>query len=244
MKERPILFSAPMVRALLEGRKTQTRRVVNPQPDVSESFSHVNPPNGPFTSYGHSCWYPDQLHKKARHYGSLEHFLKGMPQDFSPYGEPGDLLYVKEAYYAWGKWVPNGQTKVGRPAWKFVQAGTSVRYMDGNKPTKTATRDGECGWVYRHGRFMPRKHSRITLEITDVRVQRLQDISGDDAVAEGIIKLPATGRYVAHEGAQYFGWVSHNAVEVYSWLWESINGKGSWATNSWVWAVSFKMVKL
>jgi len=142
---------------------------------------------------------------------------------------------VKEAYWAWGKWVPNGTTKGGRKAWRFVQVGTSIRYMDGNKPTATAKRDGECGWVYRHGRFMPKTHSRLAREITEVRVQRLQDISYEDIIAEGWVK---------NESISSDPEVHHDAArDWYMDLWESLNGSGSWSANPWLWCVSFKVVQ-
>lgn len=89
---------------------------------------------------------------------------------------------------------------------------------------------------------MPRWASRITLEIVSVRVERLQDISEDDAVAEGIIKLPATGRAVLAKGGQYLGAQWANARDAYADLWESINGRESWDANPWVWVVEFKRV--
>lgn len=90
---------------------------------------------------------------------------------------------------------------------------------------------------------MPRWASRITLEITNVGVQRLQSISQNDAAREGLIKLPATGRYCINQGDQYFGAASHDAHEVFSWLWESIYGEESWQANPWVWVIEFKRVE-
>ena len=90
---------------------------------------------------------------------------------------------------------------------------------------------------------MPRWASRITLEITGVRAQRLNDCSAADAAAEGLIKLPASGRYVVEQGDQYFGAASHDPREVYAWLWEHINGVGSWAANPWVWIVEIKRIE-
>lgn len=89
---------------------------------------------------------------------------------------------------------------------------------------------------------MPRWASRIQLEITKVGVQRLQEISSGDAVREGICQLPASGRYCINPGDQYFGGASHSAKEVYSWLWESIYGEGSWQANPWVWVIEFERV--
>jgi hypothetical protein len=83
---------------------------------------------------------------------------------------------------------------------------------------------------------MPRWASRLTLEITDVRVQRLQDISEEDALAEGFVRLPATGRVVLNKGDQYFGCAWLTARCGYNWLWDEINGEGAHEKNPWVWA--------
>lgn len=241
-KERPILFSAPMVRAILEGRKTQTRRIIKDQPPVHCSHLTV----GRFEDQ------PDNRPRWAWTDGATKDYawhpwIGDEPAwQMCPHGKPGDLLWVKEAYYAWGKWVHNGKTKSGRQAWKFVQVGTSIRHMDGNKPTKTAKRDGECGWVYRHGRFMPKKHSRQTLEITDVRVQRLQEISEEDAIAEGVERLSDASacltpwkNYRLKPGAPF---VMNHSIAAASFisLWDSINGDKSSHANPWVWAITFK----
>jgi hypothetical protein len=160
VKERPILFSAPMVRAILEGRKTQTRRVVKYE-------------------WSHGCMTGDCPHEKQT---ECDACLAEYARTECPHGVPGDRLWVREACWAWGKWTPNGTTKTGRKKWRFVQVGNSLRYQE-IPPTKTAKRDGECGWVYRHARYVPKSASRITLKITDVRVQRLREISEEDALA-------------------------------------------------------------
>jgi hypothetical protein len=215
-----------MVRALLEGRKTQTRRIVKWKgaDGLNLDFSGLQVSDiGPYWALQSrgmlSCW-TERAHAHC------------------PYGYPGDRLWVKEAYWAWGKWVPNGITKSGRKAWRFTQVGTSIRYVDGNKPTATAKRDGECGWVYRHGRFMPKAHSRLTREIAEVRVQRLQDITEDDAKAEGaewygFADLKPNGE--ARDGES----VAYRAG--FHDLWQSINGEENYQSNPWVWAVSFEV---
>lgn len=91
---------------------------------------------------------------------------------------------------------------------------------------------------------MPRSASRITDIVTDVRVQRLCDISREDAAAEGLIRLKATGRYVLAPGTQYLGFASHDPRAVYAYLWDTINGEGSWAKNPWVVAVTFTVHKI
>jgi hypothetical protein len=220
MREIPILLSSPMVRALLEGRKTQTRRVVKPQPNVNESFSHQYPPDGPRTSYGYSCWYPHQMEKRAKHYGSLDHFLKGFPVDFCPYGKPGDRLWVRETTHS--RALPNILT--GEPTSAICGA-----YSADEEPVLNEYEFDYSWWYSRPvcpSIHMPRWASRITLEVTGVRVQRLQEISGEDCIAEGVNISP---------WEESLRWN-------YRHLWESINGAGSWDANPWVWAVSFKVV--
>ncbi|UVN08010.1 MAG: ASCH domain protein [Bacteriophage sp.] len=80
----------------------------------------------------------------------------------------------------------------------------------------------------------------LTLEITNLHIQRVRDITARDAVREGLHTLPASGRYCLVPGMQYFGEASHDAREVFSWLWDDIYGEGSWGSNPWVWAIEFK----
>jgi len=187
MKERPILFSGSMVRAILAGTKTQTRRVVKPwtpRPNASAKAVPEDVAYLPdFTCYRTTC----------------------------PYGQPGDRLWVREAW-----------------ARTTVFPGTEmVVYRESDNRT-------DYGGPWKPGIHMFRRDSRITLEITEVRVERLQDISEGDAIAEG-----TPGGHGAIPGYGY------NATprEQYRWLWESINGEGSWEANPWVWAVSFNRVE-
>lgn len=187
MKERPILFSTEMVKAILEGRKTQTRRVVKKQPHgagewvrqlASWLFPNVNP------------------------YIKLK----------CPYGQPGDRLWVRETFL-----VERSQHK------DFYEY----------KADYSNTFAGDVCW--KPSIFMPREACRILLEVTDVRVERLQDISEEDAIAEGI-SLPN----YAEQAIKDIFFPEPSAI--YSELWESINGKGSWDKNPWVWVIEFKKV--
>lgn len=181
MKERPMLFSGPMVRAILAGNKTQTRRLVKPQP---QCFIGSGLPGG---------WTPAVADGE------------GMRALKCPYGQPGDRLWVREAFC---------------DDWK--QSHGIVYRADGGLDADMF--DAGCKW--RPSIHMPRLASRITLEIVGVRVKRLQDISEDDTVAEGIpegeVSPADAGRFA------------------YRLLWESINGPGSWDANPWVWAIEFK----
>jgi hypothetical protein len=168
-----------------------------------------------------------------------------------PYGIPGDRLYVKETHYRWGRWVKNGLTKTGRQRWRFRVSGTApglrgVRYLDDKiSPARKRT---ELGWHKRPSIFMPRFASRILLEITNVRVERLQEISEDNAKAEGIERIG--GEYSCCPWRNYrigkrdeMGMHCSAPSRSFMTLWESINGPGSWEANPLVRVVEFKRVK-
>ena len=197
MKERPIIFSAPMVRAILDGQKWQTRRIIK-----FRGRDHYAQPwmNAGFVGFdGESVKFCD----------NISMFL---PIRF-PYGVIGDRLWVREAIY-------------------FSNEHDNFYYQADNKGVGTkrylALKASSSNLKTIQAMFMPRWASRITLEITDVRVQRLQDISGDDAIAEGCGN--------EHGDREI-------AISDYVILWESINGKDSWDANPWVWALSFKRIE-
>jgi hypothetical protein len=212
MKSRPILFSAPMVRALLAGSKTQTRRVVKPQP-LSGADSVIRP-------------FADQrLHYAADDPHDIEQgrlVLGEVPP--CPYGQPGERLWVREAWRS-GKLTDQFPPRDMIPHRVWYEA-------DGAAPEA-------CNGKSRRAFHMPRWACRITLEITDVRVERLKSISREDAAAEGI----DTDGEVFEEGGRYESAGGIPAeVWTYARLWESINGAGSWEANPWVWCVSFKQI--
>lgn len=205
MKERPILFSAPMVRAILEGRKTQTRRVVKPQPEHGVESCHYSP----------TGW--AKAHEKG---GGA---CTCVPVR-APYGVPGDQLWVKETW----------RTEARYDALKPTQL------PDGVLVSFDADYTGEpndgCRGKTRVSLHMQRRHSRISLRITDVRVERLNDCSEADALAEGVVPCWPDGVPIQHDGS---GGICR---EAYAELWEHINGPGSWAANPWVWVVEFERV--
>ena len=207
MKYRPILFSGPMVRAILEGRKTQTRRVVT---------------------------IPRELHCEEGHSGPGSYmFLNDCPQEGvaflkCPYGVPGDRLWVRETWAA-----------------PHAYDGMPPRTIPGAANWHYAATEERGGLLWRPSIHMPRWASRITLEVVSVRVERLQSISAQDAVAEGIeLERWKTGEYPAVDMGME--WDAHVLREAYRRLWESINGTRpgfAWADNPWVWAVEFKRVE-
>lgn len=225
-KEHPILFSRPMVRALRDGSKTQTRRGCKPQPIADARF--VGGHHLPATKRN-----PGQEISVEAPYVHIA----------CPYGQPGDRLAVRETFYAWGHWTKRYSEKKRREEWHFVDetmgTGKAYRYEADEKLPRRKRELHEVGWWKRPAIFMPQTASRITLEITSVRVERLQDISEADAIAEGCTQN--------HNGYYWGG--PHpvsglkqlaTAKGAYQDLWESINGPDSWAANPWVWAIEFR----
>lgn len=205
MKERPILMSAPMVLAILNGPKTQTRRTIKPQPSEL--------PNGGFQ------WI-----------GSDTNWFSNMPLDtmlnHCPYGQSGDRLWVKETF------APRADCPPGT-----AQAKHYCMYRASGGDPRDTNNWHDYGGKWKPSIFMPRWASRITLEITGVRVERVQEISEKDAKSEGPQPL-----------CEYIGkcnssrCASTHFRRSYVRLWYDINGPDSWASNPYVWVISFKRV--
>jgi hypothetical protein len=194
MTDRPIIFSGPMVRALLDGHKTQTRRVLKPQPSAPH-FAHFRDGSIEYTIG------PDGKGKRVPH-------------------ALGDRLWVKEAWrfdVEWDECKPS-QMHAGS-AILFEADGTFRNAADGTT--------GEPGRL-RNARFMPRRFSRTTLTVTDVRVQRLQEIAEADAVAEGVTPyMPCCPDDTTP------------AADAFMDLWNSLHGPEAWDANPWVWVKTF-----
>lgn len=211
VRERPILFSGEMVLAILEGRKTQTRRVVLPQPDWIEEVRHTLTDNGPFAwpigSLGQQCGWPLPLRYQI-----------------------GGRLWVRESLYE--------------------DIDSTWRYRADDAPIELDA-DDRCvprmvSWAYHQqsGRcpsiHMPRWASRLTLEITGIRVERLQQITEGDAIAEGVEQI-FDGRvsWLSPDGGRNFF-----ARDAFLDRWNSLNAKRGygWSVNPWVWVVEFRKV--
>ena len=180
-KDQPIIFSVDMVKAILDGRKTMTRRVIKPQPVTSDGMIAKSVP----------IWlYPSEF------------------VQYCPYGQVGDRLWVRETYYP------------------CIDAEQEIRGDCVYKASEHAHLVAEGEW--KPSIFMPRWASRITLEITAVRVERLQEIKQTDVDREGISSINII-----------------NAIPKFRELWDSINGKKyPWSSNPWVWVIKFdNMVK-
>lgn len=224
-RERPILFSAPMVRALLAGTKTQTRRVVKPRPPTEKDFPHSVFGMSPAVADGIKMYSMDDYERLAKHPTEWELFGSvgvardgGFPKRYRcPYGAPGDRLWVREAWAGYREKVAGVRGDVPIVAYRA-----------------TDEDDYLPGMPWRPSIYMPRWASRITLRVTDVRVERLNDISEADALAEGALPSWRDGTPIKHDGTGAI------CREAYAELWEHINGPGSWAGNPWVWVVSFE----
>lgn len=217
MKERPILFSGSMVRAILDGRKTQTRRVVKPA-DLARVGA-----DGVELWTGFMGWQPADI-------VLADQSLSTNTQTRCPYGQPGDRLWVREAFsgpHCMEAW--NGNAAV--PPSKWATCSSIWYWADGNPDAGDWTRP-------RPSIHMPRWASRITLEITGVRVERLNDCSEADAIAEGIVPRPGADGEWAHYADTG---LSTDAIGSYRSLWEQINGPASWDDNPWVWVVEFQL---
>ena len=178
VREKPIIFSGPMVRAILEGRKSQTRRLLKPQPIWESGWE----------GYNEGCWVYTNRNGYCFPMGEYQHPI-----------QPGDRLWVREA---------------------FTTDGPVVRYA--------ATDDIHELRKTKSPIHMPRWASRITLEVTEVRVQRLQDISEEDAEAEGF-RQDCGGQFVDMARDQF-----HR-------IWLKLHGPGSWDANPWVAALTFEL---
>lgn len=253
MSEKPILYSGEMVRAILDGRKTQTRRVIK------------NPP-----------WL--KMDDKSFYAGIALGVSEGMEFENCPYGRPGDRLWVREAWRP-GAWRDDGRIAIDYKAspeltntpWVTIPDDFDGKTFDdlwlewtdellnaGSIPDDEGYHHWEAGRSplrWRPSIFMPRWASRITLQVTAVRVERVQDISEEDAIAEGLDRewcsefVPETGMDVSgfdyrdYSDPSGITWTS--PLESFKTLWDSINAKRgySWDSNPWVWVVEFEQVK-
>lgn len=214
-RERPILFSGPMVRAILDGRKTQTRRVVKPQPA----------PNAPHD--GGTTWAYRPSDGRHVPYGTVGHLTVAEKMGLiCPYGQPGDRLWVRETWAV--DYVHDGV----RPA--SIRPTCSVIYR-ASEDMPGVARSGRRG-KWRPSIHMPRWASRLTLAVTGVRVERLQAITQADALTEGTVDT--RGAWGPLSDTDRAG--PRGAFEA---LWNSINGPGAWDTNPWVWVVEFRRLE-
>lgn len=209
MMERPILFSAPMVRALLDGTKTQTRRLVKGAPD---DWAPVQP----------EVYSPTVVDRHGDEQPGPDAYGAGNKDGECwircPYGQPGDFLWVRETWREWSD-----------AAWHYAADGTVLPKQRDRDLAAFLAQRAPFTWEsyrWRPSIHMPRAASRLTLEVTGVRVERLHQISRGDAMAEG---CPFANM---QDGESPVRW--------YEYLWRAINGPDSWDANPWVWVVEFR----
>lgn len=227
MKERPILFNGDMVRAILAGRKTQTRRVVKPEGAV-----HITP-------------FVGSDNKRTGEYGwhSSEYLIS--KHIFCPYGQPGDRLWVRERCKYEDIFYKGNDLREGcfRARIEYYADNSIIERDVDVEHWSCACEMNTDKW--HPSIHMPRWASRITLEVTDVRVQRLQEISEEDALAEGVETVgrdPDGAVLYRDYFSDDYAW---SAGESFISLWHTLHGfKGpnAWSFNPWVWAMSFKVV--
>jgi hypothetical protein len=234
IKERPILFNAEMVRAILDGRKSQTRRVVKPQPSFPFGVKQivlVDDPwhNDAFVGTPAEGMMGDGPREKQFHCEDYAGNLVARFDATCPYGQPGDRLWVKET---WQHLHNDGSPLERLPDWEKTPVHCFYR-ADESDPTALPV-----SGKWRPSIHMPRWASRITLEITEVRAERVQEISEGDAKAEGCglgctVKSERFGRYMS--AGQY----------AFAELWDSINANRGlgWEANPWVWVIGFRKLE-
>lgn len=240
MKTRPILMSAPMVNALLAGRKTQTRRIIKPQPDETGVYENAMAPG---MGALNNVWAikEDGKFRKIK----------------CPYGKRGDFLWCRET------WLCHGKGDSGIYLSYFADKAEENFWVAYHEQEKFPLANHMNEW--RPSIHMPRAASRLTLEITDIRAERLQAISDADAQAEGVF-FKDYGRRCFHPAGdtaicpapdehhpQKEGWMwkdtvssdqcLHSPRNAYGNLWASINGYESWSANPFVWVLSFSVHK-
>ncbi|HDY87415.1 MAG TPA: hypothetical protein ENH82_04775 [bacterium] len=226
---KPILMTVEMAKATLDGRKTQTRRVCKTQSTTNEK-PYLRPDglyiytlcNGVGTGYPFKC----------------------------PYGKIGDRLYVRETHYRFGKWVKNGISKTGKQRWKFKATHDyDIRYYDNPPPNIRSNSYRKIGWYQRPSIFMPKWASRIKVDITDIRIGRVQDITVEDCLKEGIeMDSEYASLLISQAESPYDCRAKHEDIEkmVFENLWDSINLKRGygWRVNPFIWVVEFKIAEV
>ncbi|EMG2640540.1 hypothetical protein [Klebsiella pneumoniae] len=229
MKERGMIFNAEMVRAILDGRKTQTRRIMKPQPEPCPRGGH---------------WWPSNVFKTMLHVEEEMQNGKGgwggLVGDACPFGDVGDRIWVRETFQGPLVHEELFEEYSAYPE-KFEKPEYCEYAADGGVRPEYCDLDDNLRHGWRPSIHMPRWASRILLEITDVRVERLNAISEEDARAEGIID----GGCLNCGEPEPCGCANPepDATDAFAYLWQSIYGQENWNANPWVWVIEFKRVE-
>lgn len=221
MKERPILFSGPMVRAILAGRKTVTRRAIKPSMRSADTQFELHQQQD-------GSWRPMHTFDES----SMDH--QGTEHPITcPYGKVGDRLWVRESFADLrGTGIEHRPDPAG-PLHRYAFAADSPPGSASDEARK------DFGVKWKPSIHMPRAASRILLEITTLRVERLQDISGDQAEAEGVDYAMCRQFFETSPSRHE---CKEAVIHGFAGLWASINGAESWHANPWVWVVEFRRV--
>jgi len=250
MKERPILFNAQIVQAILEGRKTQTRRIIKWPGKNKPADIRKNPDN--------DHWYKDFIWSMRTYNGVWADYKNDRFLEFCKQGKPGDRLWVKETWCD-----PSSE---GYPIMYRAECENGVYYWgcDDEGPVFVP----EKNYKWKPSIFMRREYSRILLEIIDIKVERIQDISEEDAKAEGVESLDSEIEYENRDyticpacgGTRLVNSIGMGGGVIFDTdcfkcdthkkrfmhLWESINKKRGygWDVNPWVWVINFKLLEV
>ena len=195
MKETGIIMSGNHPAKILDGTKTMTRRVIKPQPPQL---------------FPYPCLKGDIVTWSEFKAGD---FPMWAGHSKCPYGQVGDRLWVRETHYRWGRWIKNGLTKTGKQAWTFKSLNREIAYLDYPPPRLIETNKSRNipGWYKRPSIHMPRRASRITLEITELWAELLRSISPADAMAEG--------GYTVEEFIKLYLQINHLPDDADPWNW-------------------------
>lgn len=226
MREFPIIFSAAMVKAILEGNKTQTRRIVNPQPPFDCADDEV------LVEYDGCMGYPAMV---ASWEGESEiHNVK------FPYGVKGDILWVRENYLK-PPFITEKMLRDGADTWPKFDYSASCSEVE-------IEQYKEWGWKHKPSIHMPKIACRIFLKIKSIRVEKLQEICESDAIAEGVNKSDIPNKFEHYSPELSFnkndlelGYpYTHSAKASFRTLWKSIYGQNQWDVNPFVWVIEFE----
>lgn len=229
MAIKPILFSTPMVQAIKAGRKTQTRRIIKSRHE-SGMFQVSKTLDGIVTGITSIDW--DERPKND------------VTNDIKPIAVAGEILWVRETWLQihkdvefegrFSEYVYRAEEEANEQKFGHIKNPVGKRFID--------------SWKWKPSIFMPKDAARIFLKVTNVRAERLQDITDADAIAEGILNCPkfdtSGTAYYDYSGKQTS--VSYNfdsPVESFKTLWQSINGSESWEANPWVWVYDFEQIE-
>lgn len=230
----PMLFSPAMVEALLAGRKTETRRILNPQPETYQNDA------------GETCdIYPFKVEGQTRSRIASGFGGSGVITTQECRAEVGDLIWVKEAHYAFGWWETTDELtkKTLKPKRQFVRFPHTPVLFEAPADVVTGQPEQRSGWYKRSSLFLPKLESRLTLRVTGFTIEQLHDVNIWSAIAEGIEETPLDDRYSGFRNYRNQHGPFECPVDSYASLWDSINGPNAWNANPWVDVTKFEVIK-